>query len=125
MSAMADCVFCEYAGPSEVLMRSDWTTLPAYVIEPLNPVVEGHVLVIPEEHVEDWTQPPLNAAAEALYLASNWIEDHPGDYNIIASKGEAATQTVRHLHFHLIPRRSGDGLALPWTAIAAEEARDE
>jgi histidine triad (HIT) family protein len=38
-----------------------------------------------------------------------------GDMNIISSKGPAATQTVFHLHLHLVPRTAGDCLALPWT----------
>lgn len=36
-------------------------------------------------------------------------------YNLITSCGEAATQSVRHLHWHVVPRRIGDGLHLPWT----------
>jgi diadenosine tetraphosphate (Ap4A) HIT family hydrolase len=35
--------------------------------------------------------------------------------NFITSAGAAATQSVPHLHVHVIPRRDGDGLALPWT----------
>jgi hypothetical protein len=35
--------------------------------------------------------------------------------NIITSRGTAATQTVYHLHLHVVPRNAGDGLALPWT----------
>lgn len=35
--------------------------------------------------------------------------------NIITSRGSAATQTVYHLHLHVVPRREGDGLGLPWT----------
>jgi histidine triad (HIT) family protein len=35
--------------------------------------------------------------------------------NIITSAGSDATQTVFHLHLHVVPRRAGDGLALPWT----------
>jgi histidine triad (HIT) family protein len=37
------------------------------------------------------------------------------DCNIITSVGSAATQTVRHLHVHVVPRRRGDGLQLPWS----------
>ena len=39
----------------------------------------------------------------------------PGESNLITSIGPAATQTVPHLHLHLVPRRPGDGLPLPWT----------
>jgi histidine triad (HIT) family protein len=37
------------------------------------------------------------------------------DCNLIVSKGPSATQTVAHLHLHIVPRRPGDGLALPWS----------
>jgi histidine triad (HIT) family protein len=40
----------------------------------------------------------------------------PDAFNIITSAGRDATQTVDHLHLHLVPRRPGDGLALPWAA---------
>jgi diadenosine tetraphosphate (Ap4A) HIT family hydrolase len=38
-----------------------------------------------------------------------------GDCNLITSDGAAATQTVKHLHVHIVPRRDGDGLTLPWS----------
>ena len=34
--------------------------------------------------------------------------------NLITSRGRAATQSVFHLHLHLVPRADNDGLALPW-----------
>jgi histidine triad (HIT) family protein len=39
-----------------------------------------------------------------------------GSCNIITSTGSSATQTVFHLHLHVVPRSTGDGLTLPWTA---------
>jgi len=38
-----------------------------------------------------------------------------GPCNVITSVGREATQSVFHLHVHVVPRREGDGLALPWT----------
>jgi histidine triad (HIT) family protein len=35
--------------------------------------------------------------------------------NLSTSKGEAATQSVFHLHVHVVPRQEGDRLPLPWT----------
>lgn len=100
-----------YMGPSKILMESDDT----YVITPINPVTEGHVLVIPFKHVSDasvnihLTGATFRDAAE--YARTKGIES----YNLITSVGVAATQTVGHLHVHLVPRRDGDGLKLPWS----------
>lgn len=41
------------------------------------------------------------------------------DLNQITSAGPAATQTVFHLHVHLVVRREDDGLSLPWTPTTA------
>jgi len=78
--------------------------------------VPGHTLVIPRAHVPGATVEPLITAttvARACELAARMYQ-FPG-VNIIVNAGEDATQTVFHLHVHIIPRRPGDGLALPWT----------
>jgi histidine triad (HIT) family protein len=38
-----------------------------------------------------------------------------GPCNLITSKGREATQTVFHMHLHLVPRAENDGLLLPWS----------
>lgn len=43
---------------------------------------------------------------------------HADDFNLITSSGRWATQTVKHLHIHYVPRRKDDGLTLPWTGQA-------
>lgn len=108
---MTDCPFCDYEGPSKIKAKSDHT----YVIEPLSPVVPGHLLVIPWAHIEDFAEEPVataDVAADAARMAQEFMD---GDCNLIASKGKAATQTITHLHFHLVPRQRGDGLQLPWS----------
>jgi hypothetical protein len=40
--------------------------------------------------------------------------------NLITSVGADATQSVRHLHIHVVPRREGDGLMLPWSGQLQE-----
>lgn len=39
---------------------------------------------------------------------------HPEGLNIIQSNGPAASQTVMHLHVHLVPRRTGDAIGRIW-----------
>ena len=113
---MDDCPFCDYSGPSEIITES----AGVFVIEPINPVTPGHVLVIPRHHVEDWIGTGSLADASAilstLLLAQDYAHEADyGDCNLITSRGPTATQTIRHLHLHIVPRREGDGLALPWT----------
>ena len=111
------CAFCAIlAGEAPATIVRSWPT--AIAIKPLNPVTEGHTLVIPATHVRDATEDPevsaLAMAAAAEYAAG------VGPCNVITSVGREATQTVFHLHIHVVPRRGGDGLALPWTPHAAE-----
>jgi len=101
---MADCPFCGYAGPNDVLEE----TGDSYVIQPLNPVTKGHLLVIPPAH-DPGPDEIGYAFADAYALARRG-----GPFNLILSFGREATQTVEHPHIHVVPRRVGDGLALPW-----------
>ena len=105
-----DCPFCDYAGPSMVL-HSDRDCL---VFEPLRPIVPGHVLVVPRAHATDFAHNPSIAAA-AMRTAGEFAQaEEIGDANIITSKGLSASQTVRHVHLHIIPRHWGDEVTLPW-----------
>jgi len=82
--------------------------------EPLNPVTPGHMLFVPRAHVWSAAHAPW-ITARVFEVASVFAAASLDDFNLITSGGEAATQTVRHLHVHYVPRREGDGLALPWT----------
>lgn len=109
----ASCPFCDYAGPSEILLERDGV----FFIEPIAPVTEGHVLAIPREHVEDALSDP--EVAGRVMEAAAWFA--AGECNLITSVGPLATQTVKHLHLHIVPRRKNDGICLPWDrpAVAA------
>jgi histidine triad (HIT) family protein len=105
-----DCPFCEIvAGRAPAQVFHEWDD--ALAIVPLNPVVEGHLLVIPKVHVADVGHDPEVSAATmrraAQLAAAQWC-------NVITSRGRVATQSVFHLHLHLVPRSEGDSLSLPW-----------
>lgn len=87
--------------------------------EPLNPVTLGHRLFVPVTHVHDFRRGlgPL-LLSQAMLAAATWAGEDGSDANLLVSAGEHATQTVRHLHVHLVPRTAGDGLHLPWTGQA-------
>lgn len=112
------CVFCDRLRAveydSEDSGADGWTVAN---FEPLNPVTPGHRLFVPHAHVVNARVNPVITAA-TFQVATWWVIHHLGpeqDYNLITSVGSAATQTVRHLHVHLVPRNEGDGLHLPWT----------
>jgi histidine triad (HIT) family protein len=125
---MNGCVFCRIVqgeAPADVVeqYRSGATSAErhmTWVIRPLNPVTEGHVLVIPYHHVPAFgIFEELDG--EVMRAASRYVAEQ-GDpsCNIITSVGEEATQTVKHLHVHVVPRHEGDGLKLPWTTKSDE-----
>lgn len=105
------CVFCAIArGSAPATIVRSWNESIAIV--PLDPVTDGHLLVIPRVHVTDFTTDPVVSGlvmARAAELAADW-----GAVNLITSRGAEATQSVFHLHLHLVPRKKDDGLALPW-----------
>ena len=116
--AMTDCPFCAR------ISRGEFDTKRHGVVsfEPLVPVTPGHRLVVPALHAADALAVPLVTGTvfeEAARLAAGL----GCDVNLITSAGPAATQSVPHLHAHIVPRRPGDGLALPWTGQQQREVQ--
>jgi histidine triad (HIT) family protein len=106
-----DCPFCARIAAGEF----DYADTASVAFQPPAPVVPGHFLVVPRRHVSHALESPTTAALAlkfAGYLANRMGLEA---CNFITSAGEAASQTVFHCHVHVIPRREGDGLALPWT----------
>ena len=100
------CPFCSRSG---ALFENEH----AYVREDKFPVSPGHLLIIPKRHVPDWfslTEEEQQAMLALLSRAKEYLDVryHPDGYNIGINCGEAAGQTVFHVHMHLIPRYAGD-----------------
>lgn len=113
---MPGCPFCAIAdGSAPAKIRLDLGDV--LIFDPLEPVTGGHVLVVPRQHVEAFNVDPAvtaRVAEVAAEYARVWRDDFAG-FNLITSDGAAATQTVMHLHFHVVPRHPRDRLALPWS----------
>ncbi|MFB7672222.1 HIT family protein [Kitasatospora purpeofusca] len=111
------CVFCAIGAglaPAQVVRR--WPETIAIV--PLGPVTDGHVIVLPTRHVPDAAFEPV-VTGLTMRRAAELAQSAGGAANLITSIGADATQTVPHLHIHLVPRRAHDGLALPWTTTGS------
>lgn len=107
------CPFCAIvAGLAPATVVARWPD--AIAIEPLNPVTDGHTLVIPREHVDGPAEDPMVTGA-VFQRAAEYAAAAGLPFNLLISEGRAATQSIRHAHAHVVPRRFGDNLPLPWT----------
>ena len=103
-----DCVFCAIAAgeiPSFKVYEDDLVL--AYL--DINPFTEGHTLVIPKDHTTGLLDTPAETLKEIVVrvqkVAAHLKAALPCDgFNILQNNGEAAGQTVRHVHFHIVPR---------------------
>jgi histidine triad (HIT) family protein len=101
-----ECPFCEKMND-----YTGWVT----AFEPLNPVVPGHMLIVPKRHVEDFADDPAETGRVMVYAARYVRDEGLGHCNLITSRGVDATQSVFHLHVHIVPRWANDDLRLPWS----------
>jgi len=91
----------------------------------INPLNEGHLLVIPKAHAptlyeiaeDDLGRTAVVAKRIAMALQAAL---RPDGLNILQANGAAAFQSVSHLHLHLIPRWSGDGKGFDWKLIKGD-----
>lgn len=107
------CAFCSIAaGQAPATVLREWDD--ALAIKPRGGVNDGHALIIPRVHVADAVEDPAVTGA-TMTRAAELAAKVGADLNLITSVGPDATQTVYHLHIHIVPRAAGDGLPLPWT----------
>ena len=112
------CIFCKIiAGeiPALRILRTD----AALAFIDIGPVRPGHILLIPTVHAAQLHELDDDSAAEIgrllprLGVAVMSVTGAEG-YHLLQNNGSAANQSVFHVHFHLIPRNSGDGPLLTW-----------
>ena len=106
MNKNNNCIFCN---PTDIVINGEY----AYSRFDGYPVSEGHCLIIPKRHVgsiDELTDVELKDLYTVLHQTKILIRETylPDGFNIGINEGEAAGQTVPHLHIHLIPRYEGD-----------------
>ena len=117
---MDDCVFCKMvAGEIPVAKVYENETVLAFL--DIGPVSDGHTLVIPKQHCRNVHEcdPEILAQMGSCLgkIAGAVAEAMDADgYNVLCNNGRAASQVVEHVHFHIIPRRMGDGVFTQWPA---------
>jgi histidine triad (HIT) family protein len=119
-------VFCQIASgevPAAVVARTD--ELIAFLDH--RPVFKGHVLIAPIQHVGTLLDLPSTLMTPLLTLAqrvAGAIVDGLGAQGSFVAVNNVVSQSVPHLHVHVVPRTKGDGLRgffWPRTHYAAGE----
>ncbi len=126
MAAPAPCVFCRIvAGETPAAVVLDEPALLGFL--DLRPVFKGHVLLVPKAHVDTLLdlpadlRDPLLGATQRLAAA---VVDGLGAQGSFVATNTVVSQSVPHLHVHVVPRTKGDGLRgffWPRTAYADDE----
>ena len=124
-----DCIFCKMvAGQIPVAKIYEDEIVLAFL--DIGPVSDGHTLVIPKQHFEQLHDCPPELLGKvgsrlgriAVAVAGAMQSD---GYNVLCNNGRAAGQLVEHLHFHIIPRKTGDGVFDRWAAYKYPEGKIE
>ena len=118
------CVFCMILDGTipSIRIHEDDTTLAFMDIHPVQP---GHALVIPKAHHPNLFEAPPEVVATTARTAARIggaIQRalNPPGMNLLQCNGEAAGQSVMHLHMHLIPRAMNDGMTMNWDLVKGD-----
>jgi len=115
-----ECIFCKIVSAQvpAFVVHEDQTTIAFLDVGPL---AEGHLLVVPREHHARLSDLPAQLAADlgsklpklgrALMKVTS-----ASALNVLCNEGAEAGQVVKHVHFHMIPRRDADQLGYRWNA---------
>ncbi|MDQ7779504.1 MAG: HIT family protein [Planctomycetota bacterium] len=116
---MASCVFCRIVAgelPSARIYEDDKTV--AFL--DINPIVRGHALVLTRDHyegVDDIPEQLLRELAASVKKVARSVKQgmNAEGVNILLNNGRCSGQIVPHIHFHVIPRSTNDGVAFQWS----------
>ncbi len=125
---MTDCIFCKILSKeinSHKVYEND-SVLAFLDVLPMSP---GHTIIIPKEHiadVESISESQLAEMTRAFKLIGKAMIEGLGveGYSVFLDNKSAANQHVPHIHFHVVPRKEGDGFER-WAQSAYEEGEAE
>ena len=125
----AGCTFCAIAAgdiPATMVLRDD--DVAAFL--DARPVFKGHVLIVPRAHVPTLSDMPaaeLGTLFAAVQRIARAVESGLGADGTFVAMNNKVSQSVPHLHVHVVPRRKKDGLrGFFWPRVAyADDAERE
>jgi len=112
------CIFCKIVA-GQIPSFKVYEDEVCFAFLDIGPIVDGHTLVVPKDHHATLAGTPaetmaavsarLPKIAQAVLAATGAPAFH-----LLVNNGPEAMQSVGHLHFHILPRRSGDSYHLSW-----------
>jgi histidine triad (HIT) family protein len=129
---MNNCIFCKII-KGELPAHRVYEDEEVLAFMDISPINHGHVLIIPKTHYSELSSIPLvtsiavwevvKKVERAIWQTPDLICDGT---NILQNNGAAAGQEVFHAHFHVIPRRDGDGSRFRFKTInSSDEIRKD
>ena len=106
------CLFCGFVSSSSdtvAVFEDD----ACYVFLDHRPLFPGHCLVVPREHYETLTDLPPTAVGpffQRVQLIASAVQSAMGAEGTFVAMNNRVSQSVPHLHVHVVPRKKGDGL---------------
>ncbi|HMN15726.1 MAG TPA: HIT domain-containing protein [Bellilinea sp.] len=116
---MGECIFCKIVD-GKIKSWKVYEDESVFAFLDVDPANEYHTLVIPKNHDENIFDIPENELKEMMVAVKNIVRLFNSklgirNVQIINSSGAEAQQDVFHMHFHVVPRKTGDGQDIKWT----------
>jgi histidine triad (HIT) family protein len=111
-----DCPFCKMV-KGKLQPVKIYEDIEVLSIMDLFPAIQGHMLVLPKQHIENIYTMPGELGAHIMTVAisiSQAIQNQfsPDGLNLIQANEKAAGQTIPHFHLHIVPRYKNDAVIL-------------
>lgn len=107
-----DCIFCKIIA-GELPCTKVYENDSVLAFKDISGDFENHTIVVPKRHCEsilDASNCRLRSCMIAIKeISNNFLKQGYDGVNVFNNSGAAAEQTISHLHFHIIPRKKGDG----------------
>jgi len=116
MTTQKDCIFCKIVNgeiPSEIVYEDD----ECVAVLDINPIAEGHTVIILKQHYKNLLDAPDGASAAMIRACKCIGRAAMGalgadGFNVFCNNERSAGQVIDHMHMHVIPRKTDDGLRL-------------
>jgi histidine triad (HIT) family protein len=113
-----DCIFSKIAA-GQIPVQKVYEDDVVLAFLDINPISDGHTLVIPKKKyalLDDCPAELLGQMCSRLGKIAGAVVAATGaeGYNVLCNNGRAAGQLIDYVHFHIVPRRSGDGVFEKW-----------